>query len=149
MRPLTHMGCSKEAADLILVYMRANKDFTSALTWHVAQQRALQGKNVMAAQYARMTLKEMEDFATQPLRWNDYVLATIAFLEHDLAKLKRHRNKVAEAKESFWGNEMNLKVLDKLVEPLARAAKKRPRNPDFKGRNTMAARESRALLASR
>jgi hypothetical protein len=116
MRPLTHMGCSKEAADLILVYMQKNKDFTSSLTWHVAQQRALQGENVIAAQYARMSLKETEDFATQPLRWNDYVLATIAFLEHDLAKLKIHRNKVAEAKESFWGNEMNLKVLDKLVE---------------------------------
>ncbi len=129
MRPLANMGCSKETADLILVYMQKNKDFTSSLTWHVAQQRALQGENVIAAQYARMSLKETEDFAAQPLRWNDYVLATIAFLENDLVKLRMHRDKVAQAKESFWGNEMNLKLLDKLVKHFGKGYKEATLEP--------------------
>ncbi|MEJ7805057.1 MAG: hypothetical protein WKG03_03930 [Telluria sp.] len=131
MRVLAHMGCSKEAADLILVYMQMNKDFTPSMTWHVAQQRAMQGEHVIAAQYGRMSLKETENFAVQPLRWNDYVLATIAFLERDLAKLKTHRNKVAEAKATFWGNEMNLKILDKLVNNFGKGYKEATAAPEI------------------
>lgn len=129
MRPLTHVGCAKEAADLILVYMQVNNDFTSSLTWHVAQQRAMQGENVIAAQYARMSLKKTEDFTVQPLRWNDYVLATIAFLEGDLSTLKIHRDKVAEGRDLFWGNQMNLKLLDKLVKNFGKGYKEAAAEP--------------------
>ncbi len=129
MRPLTYAGCAKEAADLILVYMQVNKNFTPSMTWHVAQQRAMQGENVIAAHYGRMSLKETEDFVTQPLRWNDYVLATVAFLDGDLATLKIHRNKVAEAKASFWGNEMNLHILDKLIKNFGKGYKEATAEP--------------------
>lgn len=114
-RLLANLGCSKEAADLILIYMQKNRDYTSSLTWHASQMRALHGDYVVAAQYARMTLKEKEDFAREPLRWNDYVQATIAFLERDSARLKQHRDKVAEGREQYWGNALNLKLLDKLI----------------------------------
>lgn len=50
------------------------------------------------------------------LRWNDYVLATIAFLEHDKPALVLHREKVAEAREAHFGNDLNLKLRDSLVK---------------------------------
>lgn len=115
MRSLASLGCAKETADLILVYMQKNNNFTRSLTWHVAQQRALQGDNVVAAQYAKMALLPQEDFSSNPLRWNDFVFATIAFLEKDLSRFKSHRNKVAEGKAEFFGNALNLKLLDKLL----------------------------------
>lgn len=115
MRPLANAGCAKEAADLILVYIEKNKDTHLSLVWHVAQQRALQGAYADAIEYAKKSLLEKEDFSTQPLRWNDYVLATIAFMEKDRAKLAYHRDRVALGKDLFSGNALNLKLLDKLL----------------------------------
>jgi len=113
-RELDAQGCFKEAGDLLEEWMRANRREDESVRWHVAQQRAQQGDYPAAIRWARGTLAAHEDFAREPLRWNDYVLATIAFLEHDRAALVAHRNRIAEGSD-YMGNAINLKLVDALV----------------------------------
>lgn len=114
-RVLAAKGCEKEAADLIIEYIRATGASENSLRWHIAQLRASHGDAAEAVKYAKTVLNDKEDFDKNPLRWNDYVLATIAFLEQDKKKLIHHRDKVAKAKQAHFGNELNLKLLDSLV----------------------------------
>ncbi len=114
-RVLAQAGCHKEAADLIEAYIAANHATENSLRWHVAQLRATDGDSEAAISAARSVLKDTEDFSEQPLRWNDYVLATIAFLERDKEALIQHRNAVALGVDEYFGNELNLKLLDALI----------------------------------
>jgi hypothetical protein len=113
-RVLAMNGCSTAAADLIEAYIAINEASQRSLRWHVAQLRATAGDYPRAIASARQALSDAEDFTIRPLRWNDYVLATIAFLERDREALVRHRDRVAEGKE-HPGNAMNLRLLDALV----------------------------------
>lgn len=119
-RALAALGCDREAADLIEAYMAANGAAERSLRWHVAQLRATHGDSAAAVRHARAVLSEREDFAQSALRWNDYVLATIAFLERDRAALRRHRDRVAEGREAHFGNALNLKLLDALLRHFER-----------------------------
>lgn len=114
-RSLAASGCNKEAADLIEEYIKATKSPKSSLRWHIAQLRATQGDYPAAVKSAMTVLREKEDFKADPLRWNSYVLATVAFLERDKEKLILYRNSVADGKDEFWGNKLNLKLLDSLI----------------------------------
>jgi hypothetical protein len=113
-RALAMAGCSTEAADLIEAYIETNQAGQRSLRWHVAQLRATAGDYPRAVESARQVLSESEDFSARPLRWNDYVLATIAFLERDREALVRHRDRVAEGGD-YPGNAMNLRLLNALV----------------------------------
>lgn len=113
-RVLAAAGCDKEAADLIEEYIRATGATQNSLRWHVAQLRATQGEYAEAIKYARTCLNEKEDFSVHPLRWNDYVLATIAFLQHDRRALVQHRDQIALGKD-YKGNALNLRLVDSLV----------------------------------
>jgi hypothetical protein len=115
-RALASVGCEKQAADLIVEYIRVNQASQSSLRWHVAQLRASSGESTEAIRFARSVLNENEDLAANPLRWNDYVLATIAFLEKDKPALLTHRDNVAKGKADYFGNELNLRLLDSLVK---------------------------------
>jgi len=117
-RVLAAEGCSKEAADLIVEYIRVNSAKQSSLRWHISQLRAAHGDKEQAIQYARTTLLETEDFTTRALRWNDYVLATIAYLEGDMAALRHHRDNVEKGVGEHPGNAMNLRLLDTFVTEL-------------------------------
>jgi len=64
--------------------------------------------------YAKQSLVAVEDWQKKPLRWNDYVQATIAFLEKDLGTFQQHRQVVQQGKDQHPGNAMNLQLLDKL-----------------------------------
>lgn len=113
-RQLDAQRCFKEAGDLLEAWMRANGKDDESVRWHVAQQRAQQGDYAEAIRYAKGTLDTREDLAKDPLRWNDYVLATIAFLQHDRAALVAHRDRIAEG-ASYEGNAINLRLVDALV----------------------------------
>lgn len=115
-RMLAGQGCNKEAADLILAYIEHNGAEQRSLRWHVAQLRAMHGADREAVQYARSTLLEHEDFSERALRWNDYVLAMVAFLEKDMARLRLHRDNVQRGVAEHPGNGMNLRILDALIE---------------------------------
>ena len=114
MRPLANAGCAKEAADLIVAYIEKNNDRHNSLIWHVAQQRALQDDRQDAIKYAKLALLKTEDYDKNPLRWNDFVLATIAFLEKDRHSFDRHKAQVEKAKDTYFGNSLNFKLLEKL-----------------------------------
>lgn len=118
MRVLAQAGCDAQAADLIEAYISRHGSSEASLTWHVAQLRASAGDYASAIRHARKVLRENEDYAVNPLRWNDYVLATIAFLERNRTALIRHRDRVAESTrvpEAYFGNQLNLKLLDALI----------------------------------
>jgi len=115
-RVLSAQGCHSEAADLIERYIEVNSAEQNSLRWHIAQARAMSGENAEAIRYARTTLLEDEDFSERALRWNDYVLATIAFLEGDRERLLYHREKIAEGVGEHPGNELNLRLVDALVD---------------------------------
>jgi outer membrane PBP1 activator LpoA protein len=115
-RILAANGCEKQAADLIVRYIESTRATQSSLRWHVAQLRATAGETAEAIRYARSVLGEKEDWVKNPLRWNDYVLATIAFLEHDRESLQAHRDRIAQGKTEHFGNELNLRLVDSLVK---------------------------------
>lgn len=114
-RVLAANACYAEAASLIQEYIATNNATENSLRWHVAQLSATAGDYPTAIDFSKQVLSESEDFSLKPLRWNDYVLATIAFLEKDMDALELHRNRVAEATD-YAGNAMNLKLLDALVK---------------------------------
>lgn len=115
-RKLAQAGCEKQAADLIEAYIRANRPEQSSLRWHIAQLRASHGDYESAIEYANQTLRKKEDFDQNPLRWNDYVLATVGFLERNKDKLEYHRDRVAAASDQHPGNAINVKLLDSLIQ---------------------------------
>ncbi len=115
-RVLAEMNCEKRAADLIEAYIEANNAEQSSLRWHIAQLRAAHGDYDSAIDYANQSLLKKENFAERALRWNDYVLATVGFLEHDKDKLVYHRDRVAAARDEHPGNAMNLRLLDNLIQ---------------------------------
>ena len=114
-RVLAASGCYAEAASLIQEYIATNDATQNSLRWHVAQLSATAGDSETAIVYSKQVLSESEDFSVRPLRWNDYVLATIAFLEKDMDALMLHRDRV-EAGTEFAGNAMNLKLLNALIK---------------------------------
>lgn len=116
MRVLSAKGCHSESAELIEAYIAHNHATESSLRWHIAQHRAMAGEYDEAIQSAKAVLRSGEDLDNDPFRWNDYVLATIAFLEHDREALIRHRDNVAMGKDQHHGNAINLRLLDALVE---------------------------------
>lgn len=113
-RVLAAAGCDKQAADLIEEYIRVTGATQNSLRWHVAQLRATQGDYAEAIKFARTCLNEKEDFSAHPLRWNDYVLATIAFLQHDRPALQQYRDRIAQGKD-YKGNAINLRLVDSLL----------------------------------
>lgn len=119
-RPLAKAECNAEAAILIERYIGANEKVQPVLSWHLAQTLAFAGDYKRAIPAAKQTLwaeprPEMADFM-----WNDYVLATIAFLEADSGKFATHRDNLADAANrgaegpTRQINRMNLAVVDRL-----------------------------------
>lgn len=115
-KALASMGCEKQAADLIQIYINANDAEQFQLYWEIAQLRALHGDYDQAIDNANRALLKKEDFASSPLRWNDFVLATVGFLEQDMAKLSYHRDRVAVGKDEHPRNLYNLRTLDNLIK---------------------------------
>jgi len=115
-KALAAMGCEKQAADLIQAYINTNGTEQPMLYWEMAQLRALHGNYDQAIDNANRALLKKEDFASNPLRWNDFVLATVGFLEQDRVKLTYHRDRVAAGKDEHPRNLYNLRILDNLIK---------------------------------
>ena len=111
-RALAAAGCSREAGDLIEAWIAKHTPAPSHVHWHLAQQRAEHDDRPAAIAAAKRSLKP-DEAADAAFKWNDYVLATIAFLERDRAAFDRHRAVLAAA-TSHDGNAMNLKLIDAL-----------------------------------
>lgn len=112
-RVLAAAGCVREAGDLIEAWSARRQDVPYHVHWHLAQMRAEQDDRPAAIAAAKNSLRA-DEAADAAFKWNDYVRATIAFLQRDRAGFDRHRAAVAAAAERHAGNRMNLSLLDRL-----------------------------------
>jgi hypothetical protein len=91
-RSLAHTpGCRKAAAGLIRRY-RKKHDSTSILYWHEGQLRAQIGQTARAIRLFDLSRKPA---GSDPIGWNHYVDATIAFLKRDRPALLKARSRLA------------------------------------------------------
>lgn len=111
-RRLDKSGCPYEAGLLIDIYLTDHPEYGTILSWHAAQMFAKAGHYETAIARARTALVQTEPVG---FRWNDYVEGTVAFLNRDVASLRRHRDRLAEAATEFPNNEANLRVLNRLL----------------------------------
>ncbi len=86
-------GCSLAAADLIRAYIDKHQPEQRIITFHEAQMRAKGGETGRAIPLFRET-RDPDDRNTA-FGWNEYVDATIAFLEQDRGALEAARDRLA------------------------------------------------------
>jgi hypothetical protein len=114
-RVLAKQGCNAQAERLILAYRERHAEHASPLWWHAAQQAASAGDYARASAEARHSLEASPPGDSDPLMWDDYVLASIAFFDRDKAGLQRHRDRIAATGLGFWGNRLNVNLLDTML----------------------------------
>lgn len=122
-------GCELAAADLIAEYHRNLRErgepvivdheqgthtispdgVVFLLFWHEGQIRAFEGQTQRAIDLFRKSIKPESN---NRFGWNEYALASIAFLEKDLDELKTQRA-LLEPKD--YGIKINLGVVDGLI----------------------------------
>lgn len=112
-------GCYQAGAQIVDRYREAHqttlKDWErNILVWHAGQMLGFDGNSVQARVRFVASLDPQEP-ADAPILWNDYVFASIAFLDHDLETLKAHRERIARG-PTFQGKKMNLNVVDNLIQ---------------------------------
>ena len=114
------------AAKLIDQYVVSNANLLDArqiriLNWHAGQMYAFAGDVNLARQRFIESIDPNEP-KDNPILWNDYVLATIAFLDKDLGELKKHKKVISEG-PVFNGRHANLDVVDGLIKCFDRTYK--------------------------
>ncbi|WP_238583596.1 hypothetical protein [Legionella spiritensis] len=85
---------------LIDKYLDKNRNILSnwqmiGVTWHAGQMYTFDNRYEMAKSRFIHCINPNEP-ENAPILWNDYVYATLAFLNNDMAKLKFHRDKIAD-----------------------------------------------------
>jgi hypothetical protein len=120
-RAYADQGRHREAAEFIERYLAGQgglEDWQKVnLHFHAAQCHALSGepagvdKALAHLQHAR----HKSEYPESPVRWNDYVDATEAFLRSDLKALKAARARIAAGPKTD-GKAPNLDVVDRLIE---------------------------------
>lgn len=84
------------------------------LTWHAGQMYAFDNNYKQAKKRFQNSFNPKES-ADTPILWNDYVHATLAFIDKDLNKLRFHRTRIANGPD-FNGTKMNLTAVDGLIK---------------------------------
>jgi len=105
--------CYVATAGLIDRYLEAKKDLTTrekqVLRFHSGQMYGFSRQHSLARE--RFLASFRQEPETDGVPWNDYVRATIAFIDRDLSTLKDHRNRIAAST-----TQMNLRVVDDLIQ---------------------------------
>ncbi len=115
-RALQDQKCYAEAAQLIEYFaLRYDSDYRR-LKWHLAQMHALAGNPTVAIAAARLSISPVQAQMHPDFDWNDYVLATVAFLQKDRATFDIHRAalKVIAPKNPL--NAANVAFVDRLSQ---------------------------------
>ena len=84
-------GCRRAAADLIRDYRRERRDDWPPLLWHEGQLRALEGETAAAV----ALMERSRSGESDPIGWNHYLDATVAFLRNDRSTLLAARERLA------------------------------------------------------
>ncbi len=85
-------GCELAAADLIAEYRVEHPESASVVTWHEGQMRAAAGQYEQAIP---LLIAAKKDPAKDLGGWNQYVDATVAFLQGDMPALQKARDELA------------------------------------------------------
>ncbi len=85
-------GCELVAAELISDYRAKHRTSNSILAWHEGQMLASAGEYDRAIP---QLLSARKDPAQDPMGWNHYVDATVAFLQRDHGGLVQARDRLA------------------------------------------------------
>lgn len=112
-------GCFQIAIDLLDEYFRVHEikllDWQkNIIIWHSGQMSGFLGDYKIARDKFKKCIKPNEPKDTKIL-WNDYVYATIAFLDKDLVELKKRRDIIANG-PSLDGKKANLNVVDNFLK---------------------------------
>ncbi len=83
-------------------------------TWHAGQMYAFNNEYAVANMRFDHSLNPNEP-ENAPILWNDYVYATIAFLNTDKLRLMQYRDKISNGKV-INGTVPNLDVVDNLIK---------------------------------
>jgi hypothetical protein len=119
-RALTEQKRFGDAAELIRAYLDTHPELRADerinLHFHAAQCLALAGgaKSVQDALEHLSHARYASEPPDSPIRWNDYVSATEAFLRGDLPALKSARERIASGPK-LNGEQANLDVVDGLI----------------------------------
>lgn len=113
-RALSDRGCFAEAAQLIEYYALDYDSKYRALKWHLAQMHALAGNVDKALEAAQLSLSPIQEQMHPDFDWNDYVLATMAFLRGDRPAFDKHRAALKAAAPRNPMNAANESVVDGL-----------------------------------
>ncbi len=112
-------GCFQLAIDLLDEYFRFHEtkllDWQNTIIiWHSGQMSGFLGDHKTAREKFKKCIRPNEPKNIEIL-WNDYVYATIAFLDRDLVELKRRRDIIANG-PSFDGRKANLNIVDNFLK---------------------------------
>ena len=116
-RAIAKRGDYAGAAAAIIDYLQTELELEDGqrrmLHFHAAQMYAFAGEVTEALEHLPFTI-EPEEPNPNPVRWNDYVAATVAFLQGDLSGLTAARERIAQG--PAWEGEIpNLNVVDRLI----------------------------------
>ena len=113
-RALSDRGCFAEAAQLIEYYALDYDSKYRALKWHLAQMHALAGNVDKALEAAQLSLSPIQEQMHPDFDWNDYVLATMAFLRGDRPAFDKYRAALKATSPRNPMNAANEAVVDNL-----------------------------------
>lgn len=113
-RALADLGCFTAAALLIEYYALDYDSKYRALKWHLAQMHASAGNVDKALEAAQLSLSPIQEQMHPDFDWNDYVLATMAFLRGDRPAFDKHRAALRVVSPRSSMNSANESVLDSL-----------------------------------
>jgi hypothetical protein len=113
------VACYQLAAQLVDQYRKLHsprlKDWQRIiLSWHAGQMLAFDG-NYPEARKRFVASYDPNEPADIQILWNDYVIASIAFLDREMDILKAHRDRIANG-PSWEGKKPNLHVADNLIK---------------------------------
>jgi hypothetical protein len=120
-RELGLKECYVEEANIIDVYHLHHQDMLETWQSRVLYFHAGQSYAQSDASFYSVAIKRFEKSFNpeQPqdsdLAWNEYVHATVAFLQKDMKRLVSWRDKAAQGRQTD-GNKINLRVIDAMIQ---------------------------------
>lgn len=118
-RRYAKLACYHESGLLIDKYIKESKTQLQdwqliGVIWHAGQMYAFNNEYNTAKIRFLHSINPNEPQNT-PILWNDYVYATLAFLNNDITKLTFYRNKIANG-PIFRGKKVNLNVVENFIK---------------------------------
>lgn len=118
-RKISDLKCYIQSAQLIDEYIALHKlsllDWEARnLTWHSGQLHAF-AESYDDAKLRFSSSINLDEHEDTKILWNNYVYATISFLNKDLAELTKNRDKIANGPD-FDGIKMNLNIVNNLIK---------------------------------